>query len=169
MYYTYNSLAEKLFRRKANCISKKELCHIKIEVHAYRKIPNISHGLIDVFKHILGTYIRGSLYSGGTYIREGLYSRGLTFGGHFVSESEYQDLKIHYYISLLHWYDNKFYKSWHKDINRKCPPNISPRDHKPPKVCLKISIIPGLIFGTLRYIFVKVNFNNWSNSISTSF
>ena len=37
----------------------------------YRKIPNISPGLIEVRKHLL----RG-LYSGGAYIRGGLYSGG---------------------------------------------------------------------------------------------
>ena len=50
----------------------------------YRKIPNISPGLIKVRKHFLGC-----LYSGG-YIRG-----GLIFGGHFVLVSEYQELKIH--------------------------------------------------------------------------
>ena len=56
----------------------------------YRKIPNVSPGLIEVFKHFLG-----GLYSGG------LYSGGLIFGGHFVLVSEYPDLKIYCYISLL--------------------------------------------------------------------
>ena len=50
----------------------------------YRKIPNISPGLIEVRKHILG----------------GLYSGGLIFGGHFVLVFEYQDLIINCYISL---------------------------------------------------------------------
>ena len=59
-------------------------------VLAYRKIPNISQGVIEVRKHFLGAYIRGGLYSGG-----------LIFGGHFVLVSEYQDLEIHRYISLL--------------------------------------------------------------------
>ena len=36
----------------------------------YRKIPNVSPGLIEVFKHFL----------------EGLYSEGLTFGGGLYSE-----------------------------------------------------------------------------------
>ena len=40
----------------------------------YRKIPNISPGLIEVRKHFLG-----GLYSGGAYIRG-----RLIFGGHFV-------------------------------------------------------------------------------------
>ena len=48
----------------------------------YRKIPNVSPGLIEVFKHFLG----------------GLYSGGLIFGGHFVLVSKYQDLKIHCFI-----------------------------------------------------------------------
>ena len=52
----------------------------------YRKIPNISPGLIEVRKHFLG-----GLYLGG----------GLIFGGHFVLVSEYQDLKIHRYLLLL--------------------------------------------------------------------
>ena len=52
----------------------------------YRKIPNKSPGHIEVRKHFLG-----GLYSGG----------GLRFGGHFVLLSEYQDFKIHCYISLL--------------------------------------------------------------------
>ena len=56
----------------------------------YRKILNISPGLIEVRKHFLG-----GLYSGG------LYSGGLIFGGHFVLVAEYQDLKIHCYMSLL--------------------------------------------------------------------
>ena len=42
----------------------------------YRKIPNVSPGLIEVFKHFLG----------------GLYSGGLIFGGHFVLVSEYLNL-----------------------------------------------------------------------------
>ena len=57
----------------------------------YGKIPNVSPGLKEVFKHFLG-----GLYSGGD-----LYSGGLIFGGHFVLVSEYQDLKIYCYISLL--------------------------------------------------------------------
>ena len=52
------------------------------DVQEYRKIPNISPGLIAIFKHILG----------------GLYSGGLIFGGHFVLVSEYPDLKNHYFI-----------------------------------------------------------------------
>ena len=54
----------------------------------YRKIPNVSPGLIEVFKHFLGGLIFGW----------GLYSGGLTFGGHFVLVSEYQDLKNHCFI-----------------------------------------------------------------------
>ena len=38
----------------------------------YRKIPNVSPGLIKVFKHFLV-----GLYSGGAYIRGGLYSEGI--------------------------------------------------------------------------------------------
>ena len=56
----------------------------------YRKIPNVSPGLIEVFKPFLG-----GLYSGG------LIFGGLIFGGHFVLVCEYQDLKIHHNISLL--------------------------------------------------------------------
>ena len=48
----------------------------------YRKIPNISPGLIEVRKHFLGGLIFG----------------GLIFGGHFVLVSEYQDLKNHCFI-----------------------------------------------------------------------
>ena len=48
----------------------------------YCKIPNISLGLTEVRKHLLG----------------GLYSGGLIFGGHFVLVSEYQDLKSHCFI-----------------------------------------------------------------------
>ena len=44
----------------------------------YRKIPNISSGLIELRKHLLG-----GLYSGG----------GLIFGGHFVLVSVCQDVK----------------------------------------------------------------------------
>ena len=51
------------------------LKHISI----YRKIPNISPGLVGVRKHILGGYIQVGLYSGG-----GLYSRGHIFGGNIV-------------------------------------------------------------------------------------
>ena len=56
----------------------------------YRKIPNVSPGLIEVSKHFLASCIRGELIFGG-----------LIFGGNFVFVSEYQDLKIHCYISLL--------------------------------------------------------------------
>ena len=49
----------------------------------YRKVPNISPGLIEVRKHFLW-----GLYSGG------LIFEGLIFGGHFVLVSEYQDLEI---------------------------------------------------------------------------
>ena len=63
--------------------------------YKYCKIPNISPGLIEVRKHFLGGLYSGGLYSGG------LHSDGLIFEGHFVLVSEYQDLKIHCYISLL--------------------------------------------------------------------
>ena len=56
-------------------------------MYIYRKIPNVSPGLIEVFKHFLG-----GLYSGG------LIFGGLIFGGHFVLVSEYQDLKNHCFI-----------------------------------------------------------------------
>ena len=62
---------------------------MKIDLNDYRKIPNISPGLIEVRKHIFG-----GLYSGGHIFG------GLVFGGHFVLVSEYEDLKIHCYISL---------------------------------------------------------------------
>ena len=58
---------------------------LELALLKYCKIPNISPGLIEVRKHILG----------------GLYSGGLIFGGHFVLVSEYQDLKSHCYISIL--------------------------------------------------------------------
>ena len=61
------------------------------QVLVYRKIPSISPGIIEVRKHFLE-----GLYSGGAYIRG-----GVIFGGHFVLVSEYQELKIHCYISLL--------------------------------------------------------------------
>ena len=35
----------------------------------YRKIPNISPGLIEVCKHFLGVYIRGAYIQGEAYIR----------------------------------------------------------------------------------------------------
>ena len=57
----------------------------QLRLKSYRKNPNISPGLIEVRKHFLGD----------------LYSGGLIFGGHFVLVSEYQDLKIHCYISIL--------------------------------------------------------------------
>ena len=57
---------------------------------SYRKIPNISPGLIEVRKHFWG-----GLYSGGL-----IFGR-LIFGGHFVLVYEYQDLKIHCYTSLI--------------------------------------------------------------------
>ena len=57
----------------------------------YRKIPNISPGRIEVCKHSLGgLYSGGLIFGGRAYIR-----------GHFVLVSEYQDFKIHCYISLL--------------------------------------------------------------------
>ena len=40
------------------------------------------------------------------------------------------------------------------------PFEYKPPDYKPPQMCSKIAISPGLIFGTLRYIFVKVSFND---------
>ena len=49
----------------------------------YCKIPNISPGLIEVRKHILGGLYLGGLYSGGLIFREayirggGLYSEGI--------------------------------------------------------------------------------------------
>ena len=42
-----------------------------------------------------------TFFFGGVHIRRGLYLWGLIFGVHFVLVSEYQDLKIHCYISLL--------------------------------------------------------------------
>ena len=45
---------------------------------AYRKISNLSPGLIDIFKHLLGD----------------LYWRELIFGGHFVLVAAFQDFKI---------------------------------------------------------------------------
>ena len=50
----------------------------------YRKILNISPGLVEVCKHFFG-----GLYLGG------IIFGGLIFGGYFLLESEYQDLKIH--------------------------------------------------------------------------
>ena len=35
----------------------------------YRKIPNVSPGLIEVFKHFLGGLYSGGLIFGGAYIR----------------------------------------------------------------------------------------------------
>ena len=32
------------------------------------------------------------------------------------------------------------------------PPNVSPPEYKPSKMCLKIALSPGLIFGILRYL-----------------
>ena len=49
----------------------------------YRKISNISPGLIDIFKHIFG----------------GLCFGGLIFRGHFVLVSAYQDFKVYYHIN----------------------------------------------------------------------
>ena len=50
----------------------------------YRKISNITPGLMKVFNHILGAYIRWGLYSGG-----------LIFGGTFALVFEYKTfLKI---------------------------------------------------------------------------
>ena len=47
--------------------------------------------------------------------------------------------------------------SSYSDTNTKCPPNtsppnISPTEYKPKKMCFKMSISPGLIFGILRYV-----------------
>ena len=72
-----------LKREKIEGSPIKNYKHIFVVI--YRKIPNISPGLIEVRKHFLG----------------GLYSGGLIFGGHLVLVSEYQDLKIHCYILLL--------------------------------------------------------------------
>ena len=45
-----------------------------------------------------------------------------------------------------------FLRSLYSDTNTKYPPNISPLKYKPPeynapKMCLKMAISPGLIFG----------------------
>ena len=62
------------------------------QILIYRKTPNMSPGLIEVRKHFFGgLYSSGLIFGGG----------GLILGGHFVLVSEYQDLKIHCYISLL--------------------------------------------------------------------
>ena len=37
---------------------------------AYRKIPNVSPGLIEVFKNFLGGLYSGGLIFGGVYIRD---------------------------------------------------------------------------------------------------
>ena len=66
--YTLNQM-------KVNCYIK----FFKID-KIYRKIPNVSPGLIEVRRPFLG----------------GLYSGGL--GGHFLLVSEYKDLKIHHYV-----------------------------------------------------------------------
>ena len=61
-----------------NWIVYKDVCYLKLLIFIfllllfrkfYRKIPNISPGLIELHKHILGADILGGLYSGGTYIR----------------------------------------------------------------------------------------------------
>ena len=66
-------------------------------------------------------------------------------------------------ISIFHWYDDRFWKFWHKDTNTKCPPNISPPEYKPPKMCLKMAISPGLIFGILRYLqYTSISRENFS-------
>ena len=74
--YTLNQM-------KVNCYIK----FFKID-KIYREIPNISPGLIEVRRPLLG-----GLYSGG-----GLYLGELILGGNFVLVSEYKDLKIHCYI-----------------------------------------------------------------------
>ena len=56
--------------------------NVKTDSLTYRKISNVSPGLIEVRKPFLG----------------GLYSGGLIFGGHFMLVSEYQDLKNHCFI-----------------------------------------------------------------------
>ena len=38
-------------------------------LNKYRKIPNVSPGLIEVFKHFLGGLYSGGLIFGGAYIR----------------------------------------------------------------------------------------------------
>ena len=38
-------------------------------IYLYRKIPNVSPGLIEVFKHFLGGLYSGGLIFGGAYIR----------------------------------------------------------------------------------------------------
>ena len=66
---------------KCEGVGKLKNPHLQIgyKTVLYRKIPNVSPGLIEVRKYILG----------------GLYSGGLIFGRHFVLMSEYQDLKNH--------------------------------------------------------------------------
>ena len=43
-------------------------------LRTYRKIPNVSPGLIEVFKHFLG-----GLYSGGLIFGGGVYSEGILY------------------------------------------------------------------------------------------
>ena len=70
-------------------------------VWKYRKIPNISPGLINIRKHLFwGLYSWGA-YIRGACIRGGLIFGALVFGRHFVLVSQYQHFKIHCYISLL--------------------------------------------------------------------
>ena len=46
-------------------LNNNETIPIRHNLNNYHEIPNISPGLIDTFKHILGAYIRGDLYSEG--------------------------------------------------------------------------------------------------------
>ena len=59
----------------------------------YRKILNISPGLINICKHFLE-----GLYTGG------FINGRLIFGGHFVLVSGYQDLNLWLYVEII---DNK--------------------------------------------------------------
>ena len=67
------------YRSKGNFIRANYKCIFMYVILTYRKIPNISPGLIEVRKPFLG----------------GLYSGGLIFGGYFVLVSKYKNLKIH--------------------------------------------------------------------------
>ena len=58
-----------LENRSKLCIDFSFYSALSKDSPAYRKIPNISPGLIDILGTFWGAYIRGSLYGGAYYIR----------------------------------------------------------------------------------------------------
>ena len=73
-----NSHQKRLWCSRPWCHSKLFLDMLAPKFLVYRKIPSVSPGLIDIFKHIFGgLYSGGSLYWGGGLYSGGLYSEGV--------------------------------------------------------------------------------------------